>query len=41
MAMRRIPKNALFAMIVIGICIFGYLIVTFFFLYREYLKTPH
>lgn len=41
MAMRRIPKNVLFAMIVLGICIFGYLIVTFFFLYREYIKTPH
>ena len=32
----RIPKNILFAMIVIGVCIFSYLTVTFFFIFRSY-----
>lgn len=41
MARRRVPKNVLFAMIVLGVCIFGYLIITFIFLYRDYIKTPH
>ena len=36
MAGRRIPRHILFAMIVIGVCIFSYLIVTFFFIWRWY-----
>jgi hypothetical protein len=36
MAGRRIPRNILFAMIVIGVCIFSYLIVTFLLIFRSY-----
>jgi hypothetical protein len=37
----RIPRNILFAMIVMGACITGYLIVTFLFLWHSYAASQH
>ena len=41
MARPRIPRNILFAMIVLGTCIGAYLLVTFFFLWRSYSASQH
>jgi hypothetical protein len=41
MPRRRIPRNVLFAMIVVGACIAAYLIITFLLIWRDWRVGQH